>query len=69
MLDGVDPELEMAMGTRDPVSFSSIRRQVWIEFCTRMSVSGTNVLPNGFVGPSLVFLNPDPLPVYPDQNC
>jgi hypothetical protein len=56
------------MGTRDPVGFSSIRRRVWAEFCTHRSVSGTNVVPNGFAGLGLVFLNPDPLPVYPDQN-
>jgi hypothetical protein len=53
----------MAMGTRDPVDFSSIRRRVWAEFCTRGSVSGTNVVSNEFAGPGLVFLNPDPLPV------
>jgi hypothetical protein len=57
------------MGTHDPVDFSSIRRRVWAEFCTGGSVSGTNVVPNGFAGPGLVFLNPDPFPVYPDQNC
>jgi hypothetical protein len=59
----------MAMGTHDPVGFSSIRRWVWVEFCTRRSVSGINVVPNGFVGPDLVFLNPSPLPMYPNQNC
>jgi hypothetical protein len=57
------------MGTRDSVGFSSIWKRVWAEFCTRGSVSGTNVVSNGFVGPSLVFLNLDLLPVYPDQNC
>jgi hypothetical protein len=46
------------MGTHDPVGFSSIRRQVWAKFCTRGSVSGTNIVANGFVGPGLVFLNP-----------
>jgi hypothetical protein len=58
------------MGTRDPrsVGFSSIRRQVWAKFCTRGSVTGTNIVPNGFAGPSLVFLNPEPLPMYPEQN-
>jgi hypothetical protein len=61
--------IEMAMGTRDLVDFSSIRRRVWTEFCIRGFVSGTNVVPNGFVGPGLVFLNPELLPVYSDQNC
>jgi hypothetical protein len=57
--------LEMAMGTRDPrpVGFSSIRRRVWAKFCTHGFVSGTNVIPNGFAGPGLVFLNLDPLPM------
>jgi hypothetical protein len=57
------------MGTRDSVGFSSIWKRVWAKFCTRGSVSGTNVVSNGFVGPSLIFLNLDLLPVYPDQNC
>jgi hypothetical protein len=55
--------------TCDPVGFSSIRRRVWVEFCIREFVSEINIVPNGFVGPGLVFLNSDPLPVYPDQNC
>jgi hypothetical protein len=57
------------MGTCDPVGFYSIKRRVWTEFYTRGSVSETNIVPNGFAGPGLVFLNPDPLPMYPDQNC
>jgi hypothetical protein len=59
----------MTMGICDPVGFSSIRRWVWAEFCTRGSISGINVVPSGFMGSALVFLNPDLLPVYPDQNC
>jgi hypothetical protein len=58
--------IEMPMGIRDPVGFSSIRRWVLTEFYIRESVSGINIISNGFVGPSLVFLNPDPLPVHPD---
>jgi hypothetical protein len=64
-----EAHIEMAMGTHDLVGFSSIRRRVWAKFCTRGFVSGINIVPNGFAGLGLVFLNPDPLPVYPDQNC
>jgi hypothetical protein len=57
------------MGIRDPVDFSSIRRWAWAKFYTHGSVSETNVVPNRFAGPGLVFLNSNLLPVYPDQNC
>jgi hypothetical protein len=32
------------------------------------SVSGTNVVPNRSVSLDLIFLNPDSLSVYPNQN-
>jgi hypothetical protein len=62
--------LEMVMGTRDSdsMSFSSIIRRVYAEFYIHGFISGTNVVLNGFVDPGLIFLNPDSLSVYPDQN-
>jgi hypothetical protein len=39
------------------------------EFYIRRSVSGINIVPNEFVDLNLIFLNPDLLPVYLNQNC
>jgi hypothetical protein len=44
------------------VGFSPIRRQVWVRFYIHGSVGGANLVPNGFAGPGLVLLNPDPVP-------
>jgi hypothetical protein len=49
--------------THDPVGFPTIRRMVWVRFCTHGFVIGGNLVPSGFAGPGLVLLNPDPIPV------
>jgi hypothetical protein len=59
----------MEMGTCDSVGFFSIRRCVWTKFYIRGSDSETNIVSNEFAGPGLIFLNPDLLSVYPNQNC
>jgi hypothetical protein len=62
---GHSPHLGMAMGTRDPVGFSPIRRRVWVGFYIHGSVGGTDFVPSGFAGLGVFLLNPDTIPVVP----
>jgi hypothetical protein len=58
----------MAMDTCDlrPGGFSShYRRWGWVRFCTRGPICGANLIPSGFVDPSLVLLNLNPVPMVP----
>jgi hypothetical protein len=45
--------LEMAMGTRNPMSFYLIRVRVWINFYTHWFINGYKSIPSGFMGTGL----------------
>jgi hypothetical protein len=51
--------------THNLVDFPRIRRWIWVKFCIHRSVSTTNLISNGFMGLSLILLNPDLVPVVP----
>jgi hypothetical protein len=46
-------ELEMAMGTRNPMGFYPIRVRVWVNFYTHGFVNGHNCIPDEFMGTGL----------------
>jgi hypothetical protein len=48
---------------RDPVGFSPIRRRILVGFYAHGSDIGANLVSSGFVGPILILLNPDSIPV------
>jgi hypothetical protein len=52
--------LDMAMGTRNPIGFYSIRVRVSVNFYTHGFINGHKSIPGGFMGTGLFLQYPNP---------